>query len=38
MMEATLQLIFEQCEELMKHIRGIKTDIKTGKECHPRQN
>jgi hypothetical protein len=29
MMEATLHLILEQCEELKKYIRGVRTSVKT---------
>jgi hypothetical protein len=29
MIEATLQLILEQWEELRKHIRGVQTNMKT---------
>jgi hypothetical protein len=28
-MEATLQLILEQCEELRNRIRGVRADVKT---------
>jgi hypothetical protein len=31
MMEATLQLILEECEELRKHVRDVPTDMKTEK-------